>query len=489
MAFGNPPKYVFEYELGDMTREHFLLFATEAIAKLNWKLQYVGEGVLGAVTKFSWRSWAEEFKVNIENGVATIRSECSGSQLWDWGKNKKNIEDFIFEVEDAKWIAREANLEAKLSELRASYIVLEEENSDLAAASGEENPRSTASIFIPSKGHFVSPILVYINILIFILMVLSGVHFLEPNYQDLIDWGANYKPLTLDGGWWRLFTACFLHIGVLHLLLNMYALFYIGILLEPYLGKARFLAAYIISGIAASVTSLWWNDLTISAGASGAIFGMYGVFLALLTTNLMNTSAKKALLTSIAVFVGYNILYGLRPDSGIDNAAHIGGLISGIIIGYCFVPSLKKYENKTFKFATIGLLAITLFISSFTLYKSLPNDIRHYEREMERFIALESQALEVFRLPEDTPKGVILSKISPMGLNYWNESLKIINGLESLDLPPQLQTRNVQLKEYCELRIKSFELIYKAINEETDMYQNEIEECNQKIDAIIKSLS
>jgi rhomboid protease GluP len=110
-------------------------------------------------------------------------------------------------------------------------------------------------------------------------------------------------------------------------------LLYIGLLLEPYLGKTRFLTAYLISGIAASMTSLWWNDLTISAGASGAIFGMYGVFLALLSTNLLDKSVKKVLFTSIAVFAGYNILNGLKSNSGIDNAAHIGGLISGLIIG------------------------------------------------------------------------------------------------------------------------------------------------------------
>jgi len=172
-------------------------------------------------------------------------------------------------------------------------------------------------------------------------MIISGVHFFMPENQSLLDWGANFKPLTLAGQWWRLFTAIFLHIGIFHLLFNMYALFYIGLLLEPYLGKARFLAAYLISGIAASITSLWWNDLIISAGASGAIFGMYGVFLSLLSTNLLDKSVKKALLTSIAIFVVYNLLNGLKQGSGIDNAAHIGGLVSEFY-WLCFCAEFKK---------------------------------------------------------------------------------------------------------------------------------------------------
>jgi rhomboid protease GluP len=345
------------------------------------------------------------------------------------------------------------------------------------------------SIFLPTKEYFVTPILININILIFIAMILSGVHFLLPENQSLLEWGANFRPLTLAGQWWRLFSAIFLHIGVLHLLLNMYALLYIGLLLEPYLGKTRFLAAYLISGIAASVTSLCWHDITISAGASGAIFGMYGVFLALLTTNLLDKSVKNALLASIAAFVGYNILNGLKPDSGIDNAAHIGGLISGFITGYAFVPSLKKYENTALKSLTIGILSVVLLLSSFIVYKSLPNDIGKYDEKMNTFFALESMALEVYSLPENTPKEKILYELKEKGIYYWNENLKLIESLNDLNLPQQIIERNVKLKKYCELRIKSYELIYKAISEDTDEYQLGIIGYNEKIEKIIKEIT
>ena len=121
-------------------------------------------------------------------------------------------------------------------------------------------------------------------------------------------------------------TNCFLHIGILHLAFKMYALIFIGVLLEPYLGKLRFAVAYLLTGVFASVASLYWHDHTVSAGASGAIFGMYGVFLAMLTTNLIPKSVRKGLLASIGLFVAYNLLYGLK-GWGIDaNAAHIGGL-------------------------------------------------------------------------------------------------------------------------------------------------------------------
>jgi rhomboid protease GluP len=213
--------------------------------------------------------------------------------------------------------------------------------------------KNVFSVFIPTEGYFFTPIIVNINILVFAAMVISGVHFMLPDNDSLIKWGANFRPVTLDGQWWRLFTSCFLHIGVIHLLMNLYALIYIGLLLEPHLGKTRFVSAYLLAGIGGSVASLYWHDLTISAGASGAIFGMYGVFLAMLTTNLIEKSARKTLLTSIMIFVGYNLLNGLK--GGIDNAAHIGGLVTGMIIGYAFYPSLIKPQQLNLKYLTVAL--------------------------------------------------------------------------------------------------------------------------------------
>jgi rhomboid protease GluP len=267
----------------------------------------------------------------------------------------------------------------------------------------------------------------------------------------------------------------------------MYALLYIGVLLEPHLGKTRFTAAYFLAGITASVASLWWHDLTISAGASGAIFGLYGVFLAMLTTNLIEKSARNALLTSIAIFVAYNLINGVK--GGIDNAAHIGGLVSGLIIGYSFIPSLKRGQEIQLKYITIGLLTFVVFLSSFLMYKNLPNDIGTYDKRMKEFVAMESMALELFSMPQTTPKVDILHEIKSRSLYYWNENITLINELDKLNLPVQIHERNTKLLKYCDLRIKSFELIYKAIAEDTDIYRIQIEDYNKQIEKIIMELS
>jgi rhomboid protease GluP len=123
-----------------------------------------------------------------------------------------------------------------------------------------------------------------------------------------------------------------------HLVFNIFALAYIGILLEKRLGKFNFIFTYLIAGIVASATSMWHSGYVASVGASGAIFGIYGIFLALLTTNYIEKAVRKALFSSIAVFIMYNLIG--RLNGSIDNAAHVGGLLCGFLMGYLLIPSL-----------------------------------------------------------------------------------------------------------------------------------------------------
>ena len=199
-------------------------------------------------------------------------------------------------------------------------------------------------ILKPKDGFFITLILSYINIGIFLLMVIMGLGFISFQGLDLLNWGANFRPITTDGQWWRLLSNTFLHGGLMHLLANMYGLIFVGFFLEPLLGRLKFLTTYLLTGILASTASIWWYDAIVSVGASGAIFGLYGVFLALLLTKVYPPEFAKSFLISTAVFVGFNLLMGLA--GGIDNAAHIGGLLSGFIIGLIMSPSLKLQIQK-----------------------------------------------------------------------------------------------------------------------------------------------
>lgn len=487
MAFGFTPKYTEDLYLENFTPQQFLVLAIVTANKIGWLFDFKSEtGFIARTSNAKLISWNSKITLKIGEEKAIIKSESTGKEMADLGRNKRAVRKFTDTLIDFKYSLKPEELDQKYEELKPSLVPKEQDVLSQPTPTATENISGFFSIFKPKEGYFITPILVDLNIFIFILMVLSGVSIMLPDNESLIKWGANFRPITLEGGWWRLITNCFLHIGVFHLLMNMYALLYIGLLLEPRLGKIRFISAYLLTGIIASVASLWWHDLTISAGASGAIFGMYGVFLAMLTTNLIEKTARKALLTSIGIFVAYNLMYGMK--GGIDNAAHVGGLIGGLIIGYAYYPSLKKSEEPSLRYSTIGILSVLIIAASFVVYKKVPNDIVKYDEVMNKFATNETMALKIYQMPKNTAKENLLSEIKDKGLYYWNENIKLINGLERLNIPEILHDRNNKILQYCDLRIKSYNLIYKTINEDTNIYTDSIKHYNVQIKAIMDSL-
>ncbi|PYX88506.1 MAG: hypothetical protein DMG68_08290, partial [Acidobacteria bacterium] len=110
--------------------------------------------------------------------------------------------------------------------------------------------------------------LIAINVVVFLIMVARGVSLTAPTTLQMLQWGANFGPLTLGTQPWRILTATFLHIGIVHLLVNMWSLWVLGLPTERLLGRWTFFAAYFISGLSGSIASLWWSPVRISAGAS-----------------------------------------------------------------------------------------------------------------------------------------------------------------------------------------------------------------------------
>lgn len=486
VSFGFSPKQIDSLPISDLNKKQLFVLAFEAVKKLNWNVGYISESGFIAYTKFSFSSWSEEVKIKIEVGNINIKSECTGNQLVDWGKNRKNIDSFFASFQKTREDIDKLNIEEQYSELSKEFVNEEEEDVINSPLNIKENVSGLSSLITPTKGYFITPIIVILNILVFAAMAISGVHLLTPSHESLLIWGANFRPLTTDGEWQRLFTSTFLHIGIFHLLMNMYALVYIGLLLEPYLGRARFLSAYIISGISGSVASIFWNGLTISAGASGAIFGMYGVFVALLTTKLIEKSARKSLLISIGVFIIYNLANGLKE--GIDNAAHIGGLLSGLVVGYSFYPSLIK-PDKILKPVTIGILAVVFSIFSYMIVTNLTNDMFNYNRDMQALVKLENEALGLYRLPQTSTDEQILLEIENHGIRNWEESLKLIEKVDTYNLPDPIRSINALLKKYYQLRLESYKTIQKAIIEGTNEYENEINDFNIEIEKIMNELN
>lgn len=475
--------------LNESKDKYFMSIAHEAINQLGWNMRTLSENTLIAYTKTSFSSFGEEVSIKLEGDNVRITSACTSTQLMDWGKNRRNIDDFLSAITKIKANSSEEDLENKTSVLPLSTIGNGNSDSSETPFSIEGTNGGFISAFIPREGYFVTPILIYANIIIFLCMLADGANVLLPDSEILLKWGANFKPITLANEWWRLLSSCFVHIGIIHILLNLYALVFIGRMLEPFIGMWRFLTAYLLTGLLASLASLWWHDNIISAGASGAIFGMYGVFLAFLSTDLIEKATRKAFLTSIGIFVAYNLFNGIGSKSGIDNAAHIGGLLSGFLIGFAYVPSLKKPDQANLSKATSGILvlAVLAFVGWFCFTST--NDIPVYEKRMQEFAILEEDALQTLSLPETTPTNILLEKLRVDGIDKWKQAYKLIESCDKLKLPAEIQRRNWKLMDYCDLRIASFEYVYKAVNENTTIYQSKLDSCNVLLENIVSELT
>ncbi len=189
----------------------------------------------------------------------------------------------------------------------------------------------------------ITYILIGLNILVYLAMIVSGISPSEPTILQLIHWGANFGPLDRAGQWWRLLTACFLHIGFLHIAFNMYVLYQVGPFTERLYGGARYLLLYLVAGIGGNLLGILLHPMIVSAGASGAIFGVYGGLLAFLLRQrtAFRPEAVRAIGQSALIFIGFNLFYGLA-SAHTDLTAHIGGLFAGFLAGLVLVRPLPQ---------------------------------------------------------------------------------------------------------------------------------------------------
>jgi len=173
-----------------------------------------------------------------------------------------------------------------------------------------------------------------INVAVFLGMALSSSTVMDFPVRELIVWGANVGALTFSGEWWRLLTNIFVHGGLIHIAFNMWCLWNLGQLCESLYGRWTYAAVYLTCGLGASLASAAWHPYTPSVGASGAIFGLAGALIAAFKLGEFSVprSALTGTLRSLGAFVVYNLIFGFALP-GIDNTAHIGGLITGLIVG------------------------------------------------------------------------------------------------------------------------------------------------------------
>lgn len=471
------PKFEQVIDIANTDKETALAIAYQAMKNLEWPILFAGEDKLLGSTPKNWKNAGQQILLGIENGQLNVSSEMINGESFDMlGKNKKNVAAFISAFGEAKVAINDDTIQNNIGAINT----LREATVIAAAQEQKQAEEIDRSMNLSGSNLYVTYGIIGINVLVFILMAINGAGIMEPNSYVHINWGSNYTPLTLSGDWWRLVSNIFLHFGIIHLAMNMYCLYTVGVYLEPMLGKVKYTTAYLCTGVLASIASLWWHKEGVnSAGASGAIFGLYGLFLALLTTSLIPKQVRQSLLQSIGIFVAYNLLYGMK--SGVDNAAHVGGLVSGFIIGYLYAYGIKKEKlGTTLKWIAPAVIIITVAgaytyidqnkvsdtVRATTLSAIKGASYQDNEKfhdglvEFDRIhYFIDSSVYNVSLTNEQ-----LENKINEIALPQWKKAEEVIAASKAYDISQESHVKAEKLLQYINLRKSEGEIILEIIH-------------------------
>ncbi len=309
----------------------------------------------------------------------------------------------------------------------------------------------------------VTAALVAANLLVFISMLLHGAGLWHSPNSVQLSWGASFGPATKDGEWWRLGTAMFLHFGLVHLGVNLWALWDAGRLVERLYGSLRFVAAYLASGLAGNLLSLVaQGDRAVSGGASGAVFGVYGALLVCLwrERRQVHPVEFRWLFGGAVGFTAVTIALGLLVP-GIDNAAHVGGLVAGALIGAALVRPLSSASAPAggfrWLFAGVLVLAVIALIAAIPepAYRwrdeaQAREEIRQFLDEEQRIIERWQRILEVGRRGSASFADLAERMEADVARGY-EDSFEQLSALELGPAAPSAKAVDV-LRRYAQLR-------------------------------------
>lgn len=312
------------------------------------------------------------------------------------------------------------------------------------------------ALFTRTPRAWVTPTLIVLNVAVFVAMLATGVNALTPTSASLIRWGADFGPRTTGGQPWRLLTNTFVHIGLPHIAMNMIALWQSGRTVERLLGNLGFAVTYLLAGLCGSIVSTLSHPFTVSAGASGAIFGIYGALIAYLLRHRGQIPHEivSALQKTAVVFVGLNVVLGLQ-QKGIDMAAHLGGLAGGLVAGLFVARPVNEDRRIARKRAiVVGTIGLALVAAA---ARALPRKVDLAE-EVAAFQLVEKNAVSAYnegvdrrdRLGDEDLARTIDERVLPP----WRAFQRRLAPVDAL--APEQQPLGRELAIYLEARARAW---------------------------------
>lgn len=359
-----------------------------------------------------------------------------------------------------------------------------------ASAQGDGVALFRYALFTRTPRVWVTPAVVVLNVLVFVAMVAKGVSVMNPSIDHLLHWGANYAPRTAAGQWWRLLTNTFVHVGLIHIAMNMIGLWQIGGLVERLLGHRAFLLVYLVSGVCGSLASMWWNPHVVSAGASGAVFGIFGVLGAYLIRHRQSFPApiRSQLQNNVLFFVGLNVVFGLQ-QTRIDMAAHLGGLVAGFLATLLVSRPLLTEPSRASLWREIAVAVMTAaLVAAAVLFFPRPADVH---AEMGRFQDVERQAIDTYnralerRQSNEISDQQLVRILDTEVLPPWDDYRERLRALKHV--PAEYAKRMENLELYMDLRGRGWSALSQALRTNDDAKAEEARQLQRQAEAQLKA--
>lgn len=339
----------------------------------------------------------------------------------------------------------------------------------------------------------VTVLIVAANLAIFGVMALVSGGLIAPQTDTLLSWGALYGPYVSEGQYWRLLTSVFLHFGAIHVGVNMWVLWDAGRFVERLVGNAGYLVLYLFSGLCGSLASAYFSPYSVCAGASGAVFGVFGGLMAFVVKqrHLMPPVLFQRLRKSMFSFLVLNLIIGVSvPFIGL--AAHIGGLIGGFLAGFWLVhPVTPDGARGRFLHNAVLLLVAPplLIVATLPLYGrffDLDGWLKNFsatERETMEQVRTAGQQFDAGELTSEQFSNVVQNQVIPR----WYEAL---DRLPNKQFFPRRQAEFVAaIRPYADKRIESWRLVAEGIRESNVEKVNQGKAAAEEADRLVKALN
>ena len=484
------------------TEKEMLVLAADTCRQLNWMTTSISHGQLNAFTHNPSLSWACLIEIQIQSDKLEIT--CSGVSPagFTWGREKKYLDQFLVTYSKLKRQASIGSLESRYTELvkekpLAQETLTSHSETLLESFSPDEKTEVrpiTKIIKAPSPGFLnvfflqyrATPWIMIILLAIPTLLWAEGLRF-YPFSNELMNMGASNQLMTMNNEWWRLFSSLFIPSDPWQWALNLVAIVFAGMILEPSIGVVRMLLVMITAGTSTSMMGLVLYSDRVFCGITPFAVGLWGAVLVLrFTTDAVAIQALRTGLPSLLVACLIQIRFMDYISASPSMVAT--GFIAGVITMLLMLPSVKNNEDVTLQMATPPLILVFYAILLWMIWFSLPKDLIRY-REIHNEIGANHQlAEEAYRKANRSTGRQKMILMKGEVIRNWNKNIRLVNESRKLNLPDSLLEKNNWLLQLYILKSNRTRLEINQIEKGVENFENKIKRFDDNIKTVEQEL-